>query len=318
MIDFQYLTQGLNALARAHHMGPMAGHLGASLVAGYFVGEQRANLDPAVNQGIESDLDRVMRGGSVFGKKMSKNSQLTDPELFAPFPKEKPDERLIDGIAGALENNIDKPRQSGHNVIFATIAIRALKGHPELATPSIVGGIRKLVSLFDNATPGNGYYGKTKGRIHGNKITLPDDDTTPAYSTVDAMANAVLDELIALDPATHRQGYGGLVHINNHAAAIADLQRLGYPGLVPAAIQSHHHHLRLWRNLPDLAAELGPLPHSPHTPHDPAYWTGGEIPYDRALLTHRVKTMFGFDELALAIDDGPKESQAYQKLRYLM
>ncbi len=52
-----------------------------------------------------------------------------------------------------------KTRQSGHNVIFATLAIRALHGHPEYATPSIVEGIRKLAETFNGAVPGRGYYG---------------------------------------------------------------------------------------------------------------------------------------------------------------
>ena len=102
MINFDYLSKGLNALARAHQMSAMAGHLGASVVAGYFVGEQRPDLDPEVCRGIEGDLERVMRGESVFGKKMMKNAKIADSELFAAFPKQQPDESLIDGIAEAL------------------------------------------------------------------------------------------------------------------------------------------------------------------------------------------------------------------------
>lgn len=90
MIAFDYLRKGLNALARAHRMGSMAGHLGASLIPGYFVGEQRPDLDPEVDRGIEGDLGRVMRGESVFGRKMSKNAPLSDPELFEPFRPQKP------------------------------------------------------------------------------------------------------------------------------------------------------------------------------------------------------------------------------------
>lgn len=318
MIDFEYLSKGLNAMARAHQMSSMAGHLGASLVAGYFVGEQRPGMEPEVYVGIEDDLERVMRGESVFGKRMSKNSKLADSELFVAFPKEKPDETLIDGIAEALAKNIDQPRQSGHNVIFAAIAIRALKEHPEFATPSVVEGIRKLMALFNGATPGNGYYGKEKGRIHGHKIKLPDADDFPQYKDVADMANVVLDELIALDPKVVRQGYGGLVHINNHAAAIADLADYGYRELVPKALESHHRHVRLWRNLPNVADEFGPLKFSKRGPHSSGYWTSGDIPYDRALLTHRVKTMFGFDELVAEVEDDKKRVQAYQQLRYLM
>ncbi|APZ93375.1 hypothetical protein [Fuerstiella marisgermanici] len=313
-----FLSSGLNALARAHHMSSMAGHLGASLIAGYFVGEQRPNLDPSVYEGIEGDLARVIRGESVFGKKMSKKSTLSDAELFEPFPKQKPDETLIDGIAEGLEKGIDKPRQSGHNVIFACLAIRALKQHPELATPAIVDGIRRLMAMFANETPGSGYYGAKRGRIHGNKITLPEDDGTPAYNDIDSMVIAVLDEAIELTPEVHRSGYGGLVHVINHAAAIVDLADCGYDELAQRAIQSHRHHLRLWRNLPNVADEKGPTQVSKFTPHVAEYWKSGSVPYDRALLTHRVKTMFGFDELAAAVDNQAKEKAAYEKLRYLM
>ena len=317
-IDEFFLQRGLNALARAHHMSSMAGHLGASLIAGYFVGEQRRSLDPAVYRGIEGDLARVIRGESVFGKKMSKKSTLSDAELFEPFPKQKPDETLIDGIAEGLEKGIDKPRQSGHNVIFASLAIRALKQHPDFAAPAIVDGIRRLIALFANQTPGSGYYGTKLGRIHGNKITLPEDDGTPAYNDIDSMVIAVLDEAIELTPEIHRSGYGGLVHVINHAAAIVDLADCGYDELAQRAIHSHRHHLRLWRNLPNVADEKGPMQVSKFTPHVAEYWKSGSVPYDRALLTHRVKTMFGFDELAAAVDNQAKEKAAYDKLRYLM
>lgn len=317
-LDGSYLEKGLNALARAHNMSSMAGHLGAALIAGYFIGEQRPNLDPDVCRGIEGDLEQVVCGESVFGKRMSKDSKLSDPELFEPFPKQKPDETLIDGIAEGLEKGIDKLRQSGHNVIFASLAIRALKEHPELATPAVVDGILRLMALFGKETPGSGYYGKEKGRIHGDKITLSDDEGTPEYDDIEGMATAVFEEVINLKPEINRIGYGGLVHIINHAAAIADLADYGYGELVPRAIRSHRHHLRLWRNLPNVAEEKGPLKVSKYTPHMAAYWTSENIPYDRALLTHRAKTMFGFDELAAAVDQSAKEKAAYEKLRYMM
>ena len=63
-LDRLYLEAGINALARAHHMSSMAGHLGASMIAGYYVARQRPNLDPAVEAGIQDDLRRV-RGRRV-------------------------------------------------------------------------------------------------------------------------------------------------------------------------------------------------------------------------------------------------------------
>ena len=56
----------------------------------------------------------------------------------------------------------------------------------------------------------------------------------------------------------------------------------------------------MWRNLPNLPNlidELGPPKSSAHNPDSADYWTSGKVRYDSALLTHRVKTMYGFDEL---------------------
>ncbi|XZE55034.1 hypothetical protein SH139x_001020 [Planctomycetaceae bacterium SH139] len=317
-LDVRYLEKGLNALARAHHMSSMAGHLGASLIAGYYVGVQRPDLDDEVCKGIQDDVERVIGGESVFGKKMSRKSSLDDSDLFEAFPRQSADATLIEGIAESLEESVDKPRQSGHNVIFASLAIRALKDRPEYATPAVVEGIVKLINLFRNETPGSGYYGQDKGRIYGHKVLLPDDDTTPQYDDIEGMALAVLDEAIGQDPKIHRSGYGGLVHIINHAAAIADLADFGYPELASRAVQSHRQHLRLWQTLPNVASERGPLQVSKFTPHSPSYWTSGGVPYDRALLTHRVKTMFGFGELAAVVEDDAKENAAYDMLRYMM
>ena len=183
----------------------------------------------------------------------------------------------------------------------------------------MVDGICRLLRAFKNSHPGSGNYGKGRGRIHGHKIKLPEaDDSFPPYAKLGDMAIAVVHELIRQRPDVHRQGYGGLVHINNHAAAIADLATYGYPELVPQALASHHHHFRLWKDLPNLADELGPLKLSKHTPHHAAYWNSEDLSYDRALLTHRVKTMFGFDELIELIEDGALKQQAHDTLRYLM
>jgi hypothetical protein len=204
-LDDSYFLNGLNAMARAHRMSAMAGHLGASLVAGYFIGKQRPDLDPEVYKGIEGDLVRVMGGESVFGSKMTKNSKIADSELFEAFPKEKPNESLIDGIAEALEKNIKTPRESGHNVIFASIAIHALKEHPEFATPSIVDGIRKLIGLFDNAHPGSGYYGERRRAESPGTRSLCRMGTMGRrhYEDVKGMVEAVLDEIINQEPKVH-------------------------------------------------------------------------------------------------------------------
>lgn len=315
MIDFDYLPKGLYAMARAHRVNTMSGHLGAAVVAGYFIGEQHPDLDEKVYEGIEGELERIIRGESIFSPK--KNAAISAAQMFEPFAKEQPKENLIDGIADALARNIGQTRESGHNVIFAAIAIRALKDHPDLATPAVIDGIRKLIAGFNDASPGSGYYGKQKGRVNGRKIPLPKDDTFPPYRDLQTMANTVLDELLQHVTERH-EGFGGLVHVINHAAALAELASRGYRDLATRGLAAHHHHMRLLKTLPNVTDEFGAETPTKSDPRTPRFWDADKIRRERAHLTHRIKTLYGFDALAELIENDSKRDQGNEKLRYLM
>jgi hypothetical protein len=316
MIDFKYLSTGLYGLANAHRASAMAGHLGAAVVAGYFFGEDQSNLDPVVYRGVEQELDRITRGEEAIWFN-AKKAGITVKELFEPFPKEKPQPRSVATIATALSRNIGQTRESGHNVIFAAIAIRALHDHPEYAFPAIVTGVRKLTEGFNRAHPGRGYYGKEKGWLTGDKVILPRDDKFPPYRDETQMANVVMDELIAT-ASVRKQGFGGLWHIINHAAALAELSRLGYKELARKGLPAHHNHVRLRRSLPDVEKELGPVKKSTLDPRKPAYWTSGMLKRDEARLTHRIKTLYGFFVLLRLVKDETKRKQAQDSFLYLM
>lgn len=315
MIEFDYLPKGLCAMARAHRVNNMSGHLGAAVVAGYFIGEQHPDLDDRVYRGIEGELDRIIRGESVFSPK--KGAAMNASQMFEPFPKERPRENLIDGIADALRGNIDQMRESGHNVIFSAIAIRGLKDHPDFATPSLVDGIRKLISGFDHASPGSGYYGKKTGRINGRKIKPTPEDAFPPYPDLRTMANTVMDELIQ-HAAQRRNGFGGLWHVINHAAALAELASRGYRDLATRGLAAHHHHMRLLKTLPNVTDEFGAETPTKSDPRTPRFWDADKIRRERAHLTHRIKTLYGFDALAELIENDSKRDQGNEKLRYLM
>ncbi len=314
MIDFDYLPKGLYAMARAHRVNTMSGHLGAAVLAGYFIGEQNPDLDTKVYEGIESELDRIIRGEHF---SPPKNSAISATQMFEAFAKEQPKENLIDGIADALAHNIDQTRQSGHNVIFAAIAIRALKDHPDFATPSIIDGIQKLIAGFNNASPGSGYYGKQKGRVDGRKIPLPKDDTFPPYPDLQTMANTVMDELIQ-HGSQRRSGFGGLWHVINHAAALAELAHHGYRELALNGLPAHHQHLRLFKTLPNVADELGAKTPTEHDPRTPKFWKPNDIRRESTHLTHRIKTIYGFDALVELVENPTKRDQSNDNLRFLM
>lgn len=315
MVDYDYLYKGICGLANSHKASALAGHLGAAVAAGYFWGEDCSELVPAVHRGVESELDRIIKGEEAFWFN-SKKAGITSPELFRPFPKEESQESLIPKIADALGNNIDKTRQAGHNVIFAAIALRALHDHPEYATPKIVTGITKLIAGFDGVTAGRGFYGTEKGWLQGEQVNVPDDDGFRLYRSEKEMVDVVIDEMIAAT-SVRRQGYGGMWHIINHTAALIDLSRFGYRFLARKGFAAHRHHIRLWRTLPDASKTLGTLTRSKLRPEDSNYWKG-ELKRDEARLTHRIKTLYGFHRILGIVEDEERRKQAEEAFLYLM
>lgn len=316
MIDPRFLYKGICGMARAHQANQMAGHLGAALVAGYFFGKDHPGLDDQVYTGVEKELDRVLAGEEDLWFD-AKKAGITINELFEPFPNEQPHKEQVALIAEALSGNINKPRQSGHNVIFAALAIRAFQEHPEYATPSIIEGTRKLIAGFNDAVPGRGYYGPQHGWLFGDQVTLPVDDGSSPYKEEGMMAEVVVDELIH-SASIRRRGFGGLVHVVNHAAGLTDLSRLGYPDLTQKGLAAHYLHLRLLRSLPDVEEELGAVEQAAHDPRTTSFWTTETLKRDSAQLTHRIKVLYGFYMLVGHIEDAAKRKQAQESFLYLM
>ncbi len=315
MIEFDYLYRGVCGLANAHRAGVLSGHLGAAVVAGYFFGEDHTELPEEVCRGVEGELDRIIQGEEAIWFNARK-AGLTPSDLFKKFPQQPAQEKPVESLAQALNRNVAKTRQSGHNVIFATIAMRALSDHPEYATPQIVAGIRKLIAGFDNAHAGRAYFGKEKGWLTEKEISLENAQPLPKYQSITQMAETMISTLIS-EATVRRQGFGGLWHLINHAAGIVELDNLGFEELALKALPAHHHHLQLWLFLPNLVSELGPVVKAEHHPFEPVYWKG-MLKRDEARLTHRIKTMYGFYTLLKYLDDDSKIRQAEDAFLYLM
>lgn len=318
MIDYAYLQKGLAALAQAHTVGSMSGHLGAAVLAGYFVGEDHADLDDPVHDGLRHELDRIIEGEETIWYNLKK-SKLSIQEMFLATPGEHSAERTIPEIAEALTSSIGSLKQSGHNVIFGSLALRALHDHPEMASPQTIDGIVRLMHQFDHAAAGRGYYGKERGWITGNKVKLPDLEEYPHHPSLDAMVERVLDLLIH-NASKRRQGFGGLFHIINHAAALSELAQLGYTQLAVSGLNAHHHHIRLYLSLPVLDEELGTLKKASVDPFQSSYWQGD---YAQSIqwsgwLTHRIKTIHGFHHLLNTVQDDAKRQDAADAFLYLM
>ncbi len=314
MVDFRYLYRGVCALARCHRASALAGHLGAAVVAGYFLGEDHPQWPEDVFRGIQGELDRIIAGEEAIWYN-ARRVGIKPRELFDPFPQDKPVPGALDRLAAALAPSLDRLRESGHNIIFATLAMRALGSHEQYATEEIVSGLEKLLAAFKNAHPGQGYYGKKRGWVRGHLVQLPPGSVKP-YRSLIHMVQTTLHELVAT-ASVRKRGYGGLWHLINHAAAVIELDRLGYPRLAQRALKAHAHHLALWRGLPDVEKELGPVVAAVHDPRSGVYWQG-RLKRDQARLTHRIKTLFGYFTLRRLVEDAGLQQQADHALRFLM
>jgi len=316
MVNFHYLYKGLCGMANAPRASSMAGHLGAAVTAGYFFGEDHPDLPVEVSAAVERDLNRIA-GGEESIWFDPKKAGISAEDLFKPLPEEVANPLLIDKIATALDANIGATRQSGHNVIFASIAIRALKGHADFATPAMIDGIVKLIRAFDSQHAGRGYYGKEKGWIIGNKAPLSPEADTPAYASLLEMVDTTIGELIA-SAGIHSQGFGGLFHLINHAAALIELDRLGYIEIALKGMPAHRQHLRLLRARPDLEEELGKLERTDDDPFQAAYWKRTKSKQWGAWLTHRIKTLYGFHTLLQHVENPERRKKAIEAFGYLL
>lgn len=316
MIGSPVLYRGLCGLARAHLASPMAGHLGAALVAGWIFSQEHPELDAGVHAGVERDLERIVAGEESLWFD-PEDAGISVPALFEPFPPEPAEPERVASIATALAANVDHLREAGHNAIFASLALRALREHPEHATPSIVDGIRRLIARFDDATPGPGYYGAGTGWVDGDAVTLPEPPGLPPYTDVTDMAAVAIDALIT-DASVRRQGYGGLFHIINHAQALTHLARLGHPDLARRGLAAHHRHLLLYRSLPDVEGELGALVKARHDPRTAAHWSQRDSVQWSAWLSHRTKTLYAFLDLLDGVPSAETRRRAEDAFLYLM
>ena len=139
-------------------------------------------------------------------------------------------------------------------MIFASIAIRALRSHEQYATPWAIDGICKLIKKFDRVSSGRGYFGKKNGWKTANKITLSGVAQVKPYRSIQEMIDLTMVELIE-GSSVKTQGFGGYWHLINHAAGIVELDRLGYQTLAKSALPAHRQHMQLIRALPDLSEE---------------------------------------------------------------
>ncbi len=317
MVPDEYLYRGLCALARAHRAGTMAGHLGAAVVAGYFLAREWLGHDAAVAEAIRHELDRIRAGEERLWFDPARTG-ITVEELFEPFENAEIVRNGIARLTKALWASVDRLRQSGHNVIFASLALKAIALRPQFAQEPVVAGLERLLGLFASAGPGRGYYGRERGWQWPPRAPLADDRLVPVYRSPRAAARVVLS-VLANHAGERRRGYGGLFHLITHARALLDLEELGARELARAALAAHRQHVRAWLGLPRVDQELGTLKRAIELPDSPEYWRRHRQSVQwSGWLTHRLKVLYAFHALLPLAPTEQARNRALQALGYLL
>ncbi len=316
MLPADYLYRGLCALARAPEAGTMAGHLGAASIAGYYLVREWLNQKPLV-EAIRRELDRLEAGEETIWFN-PRRVGFGVRELYAPFPSSPPVGNATARLTRALWTSVDALRQSGHNVIFGSLALRALGDYPEFAREPIVAGIERLLEMFADAAPGRGYYGRERGWNRPPGVPVAPEEVIPPYGSPRAAARATLGILIT-HAGQRRRGYGGLFHLLTHARALLDLEDIGARELARAELPNHRFHVRLWLGLPRVDDELGRLERATESPDTPVYWER----HTRSVqwsgwLTHRLKVLYAFAAIRRLESDPQRRQAARHALGYLL
>ncbi len=294
------LLKGLTGLSQAIHWNRMSGHPPAAVIAAYFFCQEN-ELEPGVQREVQWLVDRLVSGSASIWHEID-GQPVTNEALFNHQITGYPDEKLIPMVANALEASLDACRDSGHNTIFASLALKALHAAPEYALPPLIDGILRLLKDFEGRGPGLAHVPGHDQLIDPRELPVPEDLDLPDYTSTADMIAAVCYHVRPRHFTT--RGLGGPIHVINHAVALLDLDALGYSALVRQGLVAHHQHLKLWLSLPPFSEGLNTyrVP-ALHDPRSKAYWDASITLRDQGGIEHRLKFLYGAYRLAAHIQD---------------
>lgn len=253
MLSRDYLIKGITGLSRAAQGDANTGHFGAALIAIYFFCRDNA-VEEETSFAIAREADKLVA---------------RHPALFKPFPSGLGDPKLLETIPNALETNIDRLVAIGHNVIFAALALKALREQPEMITPPVTQGICDVIAW----TSGHPVHKIMDFDVSG--ATIAGDDTLPVYTSRQVIAAFAAREFLNFQRIYYGAHRGFVGHLVTHGHALIELDRLGYPELARRGHDAHRLHAKRLRVLDDYDAGgeglVSPVKESPLTP---AYWQG--------------------------------------------
>jgi hypothetical protein len=298
MVSDEYLAKGITGLARAVDHSWAQGHFGCAVIATYFLCAENDLPEPTV-KGLQVELDKMIASRS---------------HLFMPIETTDGCAELLRDIPEALSGSVSKLCPGGHNVIYASLALKALKRMPEMITPEIIGGIRRLIDSFNDMPLQNNYHG-----IDVTELSADLDDTIPKYSGDGMIAGFTFREVLKFVEMYYEiQGIVG--HLITHAQSLVELSRLGYPDLARRGYDAHRLHVRRVRLFHDcfdksIWTSVRPVHNDPL---DPSFWERDVEAMAKSSwgYAHFFKYRYQFYDLAKLIPDPDLKAECLERMAY--
>ena len=250
MLSSDYLIKGITGLSRASQGSPMEGHYGPAVIAAYYFCREN-DLDKKTEKAVQKQIDQLISKFEPY---------------FISLPAEDPETGAISHIIQALDVNVHELRAIGHNVIFATLAIKALQDTQRLAIHLAIKGICTLIEGLDQASRGGPFPGWPSSEI--STATVNPEDQFPAYDDEEAIIHFTFDALLKIKTICTGMHEGTIGHLLTHADALNELSRLGYPVSAKKGYLSHQIYVKLATRsfVPD---EWGGIPRKNPAQYDP-------------------------------------------------
>jgi hypothetical protein len=289
----ELLLMGLDGLSRVADDGrdPFTeGHGAAAvLAADFFPRENR--LDATTRAAILSLVQaRLLRGG-----------------LFAPRPVEAADPELVAGLVEDLDAGIHALRRGGHDIIFASIALKALRELPEAATPARIAGLRRMVRSF--------------GTRRAPARSEVDASQVPGLDDGQAFVRFVFQEYLeALELYLGGQGHHGFAgHILTVGHALVELHRMGHAKTAEKGLAAYRQLVEQARAGADLGGQrVADAPARFPSPLERDYWIAqAQRPADGIVSSHLIKYPYSFYALGKELPEDELKRRALRELYHL-
>jgi len=230
--------------------------------------------------------------------------RLLSRRIFAARPKEPADPELVAGLVKDLDAGIRTLRRGGHNIIFATMALKALRDVPEAVTPARVRGLRNMIQRFGTD--------ETRGAA-GKPFTELGDKQ--------AFVKLLFEEyLCALELYLAGKGHHGFAgHMLTFGHALLELHRMGYPELAQKGVEAFEPFIQQARAGADLGGRsvASPQPNAP-SPLQADYWNAQlRRTTDGIVSSHLVKYPYSFYALLKDLPEGEVRQRVLAKLAHL-